>query len=417
MLKVNYKIHISAQALVERLFQTSSKRKRYYIRTISQICEGILGARSPLLSDIARIVFPNMDLSSAIRGLSRLLSKAQVPWDDLREEMLAVAAAELREDDFIAFDPGDITKPRARKMEGLHKVHDGSEDTCEYGFEVFSAEVISYRCGRVLHFPIYQAVSTAGCEDYLSQNGEIAFAVHAILSHVNNRGIWLFDRAHDRSILFKKIFFIKTGMRWILRANENRVLELENGRKVKIFDHANELLKGAFKEYQITAPQRSGYLKTCNFAGKLLVDNKPIEVTIVAAQDVRNEGPVLLITPLKVVSDEMAIKIFSHYLTRWGKEEGYRFEKSFLNLEKIRTHKLEATRNLALLVQLVYLWVAITYRSAPTILEAYADQALKHETSIDSVSYRYYRVAQAMRHQLFEQYPQRAKYLMSLSAA
>ena len=68
------------------------------------------------------------------------------------------------------------------------------------------------------------------------------------------------------------------------------------------------------------------------------------------AHDPRNKEPVRLLTTINPTTTEEALAIFGYYLERWGKEEGYRFTKSFLNLENIRMFNFNAISNLSFLV-------------------------------------------------------------------
>jgi hypothetical protein len=90
-------------------------------------------------------------------------------------------------------------------------------------------------------------------------------------------------------------------------------------------------------------------------------------------------------------------------LERWGKEEGYRFSKSFLNLEDIRMLNWEGIKNLAFLVHLTYQFVALFYRGARDKIERMAEGRLKHFRTIEKVRFKYYRIANLMRILLWKQ--------------
>jgi hypothetical protein len=124
---------------------------------------------------------------------------------------------------------------------------------------------------------------------------------------------------------------------------------------------------------------------------------------LVIAHDRRNKEPVYLLTCIPVETAEDALLAFGYYLERWGQEEGYRFEKSFLNIENIRTEKFPSIPNLAFLVFLVYFFVSLFYQSNPSIIESLIEKRLKNFVTVKDIQYRYYRVGQLMRLLICEQ--------------
>ena len=190
---------------------------------------------------------------------------------------------------------------------------------------------------------MYHKLNNAGRADYISQNAQICDAIYTIREHIGDKGIWLFDRGHDRSVLFKKVFLVCPEMRWIVRAAEDRNIIPENE---TLYTKGNRYYHGLLdlsKQIslnesplrltfpKVTAPIWVGWERVL-----LLVDNHDLFATVVVAHDRRNKEPVVLITSLPVNNPTDAIMVFGYYLERWGKEEGYRFTKSFLNSENIR---------------------------------------------------------------------------------
>ena len=181
------------------------------------------------------------------------------PREDLRSRALDIAAREVHCDDVIAFDPGDVTKKYAKKMDYLYPVHDGSTGKIGLGWEDFGVEAIRWENGRKTHTPLYEKLSNASCPDYVSQNQQIIIAIRSVYEQLDEWcGVWAFDRLHDRTILFK--FLLSLKMFWIVRMKFNRGLRFVDGEaKVKVEDLVG-MLPLSKEAWWLLFPKRSGEL-------------------------------------------------------------------------------------------------------------------------------------------------------------
>ena len=406
---------VSSVALTERLFQFSkdARQTRRHQKFVSEMVVGILGAKSTVVSNVARFLNEKCSLQVTENRLCKMLSNDRLPWDELRDRITELGSLQVGQDDVIAFDPGEIIKEYAWKMENIYRVHDGSRDECGNGFEDFSVEAVQWRDGKKMHIPLYQKLISARCEDYISQNAQICEAIYAVHGHLgDNRGVWTFDRGHDRSRIFSKALLpLADRMRWIVRAKENRSVIPENPRYLmprKFYPGLMDVVKQIpLREspMRLTFPKTTGKIHLGWERVRLVISDHCDErwLSLVIAHDRRNKDPVVLLTNQFVGSPEDAIQVFGYYLERWGKEEGYRFSKSFLNTENIRTLNWEATQNLAFLAFLAYVLVTLFHRADPEQIEREAERRLKHFRPIEELGYCYYRVAQLMRILLWEQ--------------
>ena len=198
-------------------------------------------------------------------------------------------------------------------------------------------------------------------------------------------------------------------MRWIVRAKENRSVIPMNPAFLNPRQYHPGLLDLAKQIPLFDQPIRLTFPKVTGsiFVGwetiQLAMDERETELTVLVAHDRRNAEPVILLTNLKIQSVADAIVVFGYYLERWGKEEGYRFTKSFLNAEDVRMLNWSGIQNLSWLIYLTYVFVTLFYQSAPTEIDRLCEKRLKHFRPIDEVGYRYYRVASLMRMLLWEQ--------------
>ena len=379
----------------------------------------LLQTHSPWLSHLSRAVrLHQQEPSSLLRTEKRLshgLSlRSHLPWSELESRATELACFDVKHDDVIAFDPGDLVKEHAKKMDSLYRVHDGSKGSCGWGYEEFSIEAVQWKSFlHRLQIPLYQKLTNASRPDYHSQTAQMLHAISSVYAFLwENRGIWTFDRAHDRSFIYTKALLSpQIKLRWILRAKENRSVDPED-QKLRlprqywagIFDIVKQL-KLSDQPLQLRFPMTTGYIYLAYHRIRLMNLNTQAGrwISLVVAHDRRNQEPVVLLTNLEVHSLEDAMVVFGHYLERWRIEEKYRFLKTVLHLERIRCLGWERIEHLAWLTHLAYFYITLFYRSAPDQIELEIDHRLSHFKPVSKIQYRYYRVAQLFQVLLREQ--------------
>lgn len=418
---VNNSLVVSASSLVKKLFQFASVDVYSHRKFVEQMVAGIIGSQSTLLSNIGRFLNEDCRLHQTEKRLSRMLNNFKIPLQELQVRMLELGSFRVQEEAVIAFDPGDVYKKYAKKMDGLYPVWDGSEKKTHMGYELFSAEAIQWKNGKQQHVPLFEKIITAGCEDYVSQNLQIIEAVKLVHSYLQGKGIWTFDRGHDRSWLFKELFLKLENFRWVLRIYENRRVvpvdpKFQNIIPNKVCPGMMDIAKAIpleartiqIREPQKTAPLRIGYTQVKLYDDKH--DNRIL--TLIAVHDFRNEEPVYLLTALPINSMEEAVVAFGYYICRFGIEHSFRFRKTFLNLEQMRVMNLRGIQMLHFLVYLSYFFICIFDFSLGSKTLELAPEAVKHFRPGAELKFRYYRVAEFMKIRLLEQRNQPYEALM-----
>jgi hypothetical protein len=409
-------LHVSVDPLVARLFQFISGRQAEHRAFVSQVLTGLLTTHSPWLSHLARAVAPReVPLIRTEQRLSHgLRPQSRLPWNELETRATELACFDVKPQDVIAFDPGDLVKEYAEKMDSLYRVHDGSRDSCGWGYEEFSIEAVQWKNPRLrLQIPLYQKLTNASRPDYHSQTAQMLQAIESVYSFLGeNKGIWTFDRAHDRSFIFTKgLLSPQMKLRWILRAKENRSVDPENQAlrlprqyHAGVFDIVKQL-KLSDQPLQLRFPMTTAPLYLAYHRIRLMnLDTQAGRwLSLVVAHDRRNQEPVVLLTNLEVHSLEDALLVFGHYLERWRIEEKYRFLKTALHLERIRCLRWERIEHLAWLTHLAYFYVTLFYRAAPERVDAEIERRLRHFEPVSQIQFRYYRVAQLIQCLLIEQ--------------
>lgn len=406
---------------IDDLFFYSESKRRCHKLFIKDMMIGILGSKSTIIANVARFLLSNTTLKHTEKRLCRSLKNQNIPWEDLYLRSTHLAGLRVGNSDIIAFDPGDIIKKYADKMEGLYRVHDGSEDTCGNGYENFAVEAIQWKEGKKYHLPLYQHITNAGFDDYVSQNQQIINAIERVYGAIGKKGIWVFDRGHDRSRIYENGLF-KFPIKWIVRVKENRSVIPSNKRYLKGNKKRMGLLTLAKQipltkgYYQIHHPKTTGRFHIGYEQVRLELDREKRLLNVLVCHDKRNKEPLVLLTNLEVNNNLSLMSATGYYLERWGKEEGFRFEKVYLNSENVRTLTYDSIENVCFLVYLVYLFICLYYQENDVELERQSEEVLQHFKSPDKVKYKYYRIAQLLRWQLWEHY-NRPTSIFSMSEA
>ena len=92
-------------------------------------------------------------------------------------------------------------------------------------------------------------------------------------------------------------------------------------------------------------------------------------LTMVVARTPGTDVPFMLLTNLSVESAEDARRVLGYYARRWECEEGIRFLKSKVNLERIRTFNWTAICRLVLLAVLVMLYLTWLLERQPNLAQ------------------------------------------------
>src|SRR4030043_1054174 len=102
-------------------------------RLVREILYGIQAGKDIKLSSITRSLNEPIPLIKTEDRLSRNLDDRDFT-EEINRQICRLGSKNVLDDMVIAIDPGDIRKKYATKMEGLCKIHDGSEHEIGVGF-------------------------------------------------------------------------------------------------------------------------------------------------------------------------------------------------------------------------------------------------------------------------------------------
>lgn len=355
---------------------------------LADLVLGILRSQSVQLASIARAsgegknlrtVFNRLDINLGKYDLSRAYERAQ-------RKMLA----QLDEGTLLIFDPSDIVKPFAKKLEGLRLVRDGSAGLTR----VLDRRTKQLRDGPVLRpgyplrvaialnpsgdvLPVELSIYSAASESFLSENDEHLQPLSTLLMKTDFKTLLVLDRGFDSYIFIRH--FCELKQRFIIRLKSNRkyrIVGSVRGSWVPTYSREQMCDKHAFLESKaVVSYTRNGLQEPLLFEltashVQLLPEAKrkgairqPDELDLLTLVRVRirkdEKTPTLyLLTNSKPTTAEDLEKIGRAYLARWNVEEYIRFLKQHYGLEKFLVRDLGRMKNL---VAAVYIATSVIH--------------------------------------------------------
>jgi len=153
------------------------------------------------LSKVVRAISPgDANIHSVEKRLSTHLGSEHWNMSPLADELLSRSAKMVTGDTLITADLTDLAKPHARKLEGLGRVHDGSDPSKRIvpGYMLFEAYV---RVGKWQLLPLVLEPLKTYSGAPTSENAEISAHVLRIHEATAGKGTWLLDHGFDRDAL------------------------------------------------------------------------------------------------------------------------------------------------------------------------------------------------------------------------
>lgn len=381
----------------EMMWSYTGREKREYARFFKEMIFGIIATRSPLISNITRAV-NRKAFTSTYKRLMRQLENNKIPWNEFIENIFYMSLDQVSLNDILAFDPGDISKEYAKKMEGLSYIYDGSKKETGIGYSILGLESIKWENEQKFQTPLLnKIIESSNNPFYISENYQIIKTISNILPKFKDKGTWTFDRGLDSAVFFDQLYLVK-NFKWVVRLGTNRNILRGNDYSQKIllkdYDQNCFRTEGVFK---LIHPKKSAPLKV--FSEKIRIENCKIkkDINLITIKDERNKEPVYLATNLETPNPLDKICAFGTYLERWGKEEGYRFEKSTLNLEDIRVLGIDKVRKIIFLIDCTYLFISRFYMNNHHLLNYLCEKILDNFVNIQEIKYKYGRLVELFR--------------------
>lgn len=298
------------------------------MKAVAEMTRGLFTAGKPILRYLAQ------DSTKTAKKQAEKYSK-HLTNIDISEKVsdfaFRKAKHSIRKDTVIAYDLTDISKESSEKIEKLSTVFDGSKRKPCTGFLIHGVGINSLLLKLEVHDNLENTTNQ------IRRN-----IIKDLVSKLNGKGIFVFDRGNDDKQFFKDLRH-NLKARFIARLKENRqVVVKETGDIIQV----KNLKPGKYEVYLMNRYNTNVDLR-CTF---MLVISKHLE----------ENDPIRLISNLefdKYISQD----IVTMYLERWGVENLFKRAKIKFCLEKIRVLKYQRFVNLVALIQLAVLVSTITF--------------------------------------------------------
>lgn len=336
---------------------------------------GVLQAKTSLLSEIVRAICTPETVEAGYKRLDTNLGAYDLsrPYERAQLKMLG----RIDKSFLFIFDPSEVVKPFAEKMEGLSKVRDASEKprrvktkigkwvdvpVLKPGYPLRVAIAMS-PTGDIL--PVELSLYSFASEFFVSANDENIQAMETLVHKTHLLPALILDREFDSFAIIRHLCDLR--QRFVIRLKKNRKYRQAGttfGPDTPTY--SREEMIGEFpslKAQSWITYSKKGKVKTYLFEFKaayveLLPEQKKSGVirdrgdnealTLIQLRIHKERGtPVLyLLTNEKPKTEDDLIRIGRSYLARWNIEEYIRFLKQHFSLEDFLVRDLGRMKNL-----------------------------------------------------------------------
>ena len=336
---------------------------------------GLLRAGQPIVCQMARHL-PNQRTKfiSRLDRLDQHLVKNSDFDNRIKELLPGLWLPYLQNDTPIILDLSDIAKPLAKKMDYLATVRDGSTGELVNGYwlvELYASLSRKNPVPVLLEPFSHEEPYSAG------ENPVVLAAVHKIFKLTDKRGVLVVDRGFDGWVMFEdwldnKYRFVArlVGIRHLIQFYSGSE-RYETGQWVPI--RAQQLAEQTptpYRFHKLVKRHGKPALRITQIGWtKVRLAGRDEDLTLVVSRLAGVDKPMMLLTNLPVENLKDAKRVLCLYIRRWECEEGIRFLKSQVSLEKIRTFRWSAIRRLVLLAVLVMIYLCWLVEAHPTICD------------------------------------------------
>lgn len=331
---------------------------------------GLLRCGKPVVCQMARHL-PNQRVKflSRLDRLEAHLVKNSDFDDKIKAELPTNWLPFVKDDTPLILDLSDIAKPFAKKMDYLATIRDGSTGELVNGYWLVELYASLSRKNPV---PIWLEPFSHEEPDSPGQNPVVLKAIHKIFELTDNRGVLVVDRGFDNIILFED--WLDNQYRFVARLVGNRHLTpVGEGLQPPIPIRADRLAEQTATPYRFDKlVKRHGKpaIRITQIGWTTVqLPGRDEVLTLIVSRLAGHDKPMMLLTNLPVEDVKEAKRILRFYIRRWECEEGIRFLKSQVNLEKIRTLSWSAIRRLVLLAVLVMTYLGWLVEAHPNLCD------------------------------------------------
>lgn len=324
---------------------TDTRRQTF----ITDMLTGLVAAGHVHLTAIARAIRRGSGNTHADeKRLSRHLGSEHWNAGPIADELLRRSAAFVTDDTLIVADTTDLAKYYARKLEGLGRVHDGSDPDGRTapGYCIFEAYA---RVGKWQLFPLVVEPLKVYAGAPTGENAEILSHVLRVHGATGGKGTWVLDRGFDRRELFGPL--VKNAVAFVVRQRGDRTVRTKDGRDVSV----DAVVAGQV----CPCPRHWPHGGVSVTVEVWLPEVGPDPFLLVIGWRVpRSEKPlVLLVSPAARRAGRTGKWFVRTYHRRWGVEDATRGVKQQFTVEQFLVRSWMAIRRLLWLVAWAFWWL------------------------------------------------------------
>jgi len=324
---------------------TDSRRRNF----ITDMLTGLVAAGHVHLTAVARGISAGAGNIHAIeKRLSRNLASEHWEADAIAAELLRRSAAMVTDDTLIVGDTTDLAKYHARHLEGLGRIHDGSDPDGRLapGYCVFEAYV---RVGTWQLFPLVVEPLKVYAGAATGENAELLRHILRAHEATGKKGTWVLDRGFDRRELYGPL--VANAVAFVVRQRGDRTVRTADGRDVTIAALVAEQVCPCPK------PWPSGGVSVTVEVWLPEVGDEPF-LLVIGWRVPKSERPlVLLVSPAARRSGRTGKWFVRAYHKRWGVEDATRGLKQQFRVEQFLVRTWRALRRLLWLVAWAFWWL------------------------------------------------------------
>lgn len=373
------------EAIIADFGRELSRPEQKFLR---DLILGILCSKSSFLSEIARAIAPAKRVKTVWKRLDYNLGRYDLSraYERAQKRMLR----EVDETFLFIFDPSEVVKPFAKKMEGLTKVRDASEKprlvrdikTNEFkevpvlkpGYPLRVAVALSAQGNLV---PVELQIYSSGSESFVSENDEYIQAIEPLIHQTKFAPLLILDREFDVFSIIRHLCALR--QRFVIRVTTNRKYKLADATKnpdEPNFTREEMTEKHSFLDCKaVITYSKSGVSQSKLFLFRAarvqllqefkksdqIRDHGDMDALTLVEMKIQSESgwpTIYLLTNSKPTTSEDVERVGRAYLARWNIEEYIRFLKQHYNLEGFLVRDLGRMKNL---IKAIYIATTILH--------------------------------------------------------
>lgn len=352
---------------------------------------GILTARTPIVTDIARQLKETIFLKKTLKRLDYHLCQKGLHHEVMKVHLQTQQTA-LKRCHYLAVDLSDIQRSWSSRQEGLAQVYDGSTGKLGPGFWLCNA-IGASADGQTL-VPAFSELYSLKAET-TSENRKILHTIHTVQDVLDTSLITVLDRGGDRKRLMLPL--IREQIPFIIRQMGNRMVSFK-GEALLVEELAKSVHLGkTFQVKKMGKHRRKEETYRAGIVSVQLTKDGPLLWLMVTHRKGKGLCFFLGFLPDITEASEALSTMFEGYGVRWKIEEVHRHIKTTYHWEAISVEKYVKLKNLNAIFWTAISFIYVRLESIAHILVLSSGVALLHRLKIQEITgFIYYKLSKCV---------------------